>query len=758
MNPIGSVVVCDAQTPTGTYRRQTRLRPLVEDNVTNKPERNSNQIHGSWLDLTAKVIPEACGDSDLTAEHYMAESSKSSCFDDACTLALDSVTTAAESATTTGLHQFEETKHKVSDLNFPMQIRENEVHGDENGDQSKYSTREKLSSFREEQLNGNEGYTQLTNRKPQTPETMASVSGESCMLGTDSKSWLQLGLGIGRQKADLSNSTEERHTSRSITLVGDSRGSKKDQELLRLLPFQSEHSLVNKILPAFPSIHCPRAGSSSGGEADGNFLPMTFLTSGSKHERLLTDTTHESIGHVEGERSLEFLISAAKKGSEPQQRISYGSVPSQVDSASITPGLPRAYMHITGDRYPHDNRLRNVSSFLQPAACDENLGFVRSNALQQAYHIPASDGRINLSQSYSEHLQLRRAMNSRGGGLPMTPQENQSLLFRPQDLIHTLQSRPGSFVGQTDKIGTATGESDHSNIGRIQKNQIVSQEWQQLAKRIGTNMHFQSVIPGGTVPVGNSPFQYAIEEVEFMQQANYAAQNNRVPWSSKDFRVPSCNPLVQPTVVGSFTSTRDDPINAIKRSNLLPYSEYGASSKLPVSEQSYLVQPWHGPVSGSMYAPHTQRPAAHNAISAEKLKLTSCTRDQPGLWFMLQASDNPSRLLDFTLPQISKGYLRVKDEKVPVSYVKKYLANKLGLACESEVEIICKGQSLDSSLTLQHVRDTIWFPKASPDRTSNQEGDNISHDVPVDVNSFPKDAIMILTYQKKLISMSVKIS
>ncbi|KAL8519983.1 hypothetical protein ACS0TY_010787 [Phlomoides rotata] len=81
-------------------------------------------------------------------------------------------------------------------------------------------------------------------------------------------------------------------------------------------------------------------------------------------------------------------------------------------------------------------------------------------------------------------------------------------------------------------------------------------------------------------------------------------------------------------------------------------------------------------------------------------------RPHSGIWFMLQASQNQEK--EPLLPQISKSYLRIKDGKMTIRLVIKYLVSKLSLENESEIEIRCKGQRLLPFLTLQHVRDNIW--------------------------------------------------
>ncbi|KAI9398303.1 hypothetical protein POPTR_003G164800v4 [Populus trichocarpa] len=84
-------------------------------------------------------------------------------------------------------------------------------------------------------------------------------------------------------------------------------------------------------------------------------------------------------------------------------------------------------------------------------------------------------------------------------------------------------------------------------------------------------------------------------------------------------------------------------------------------------------------------------------------------RSHSGIWFMLQASQNQTK--EPFLPQISKSYLRIKDGRMTVRLLMKYLVNKLRLDSESEIEMTCRGQQLLPFLTLQHVRDNIWSPR-----------------------------------------------
>ncbi|KAH7293947.1 hypothetical protein KP509_28G049600 [Ceratopteris richardii] len=77
-----------------------------------------------------------------------------------------------------------------------------------------------------------------------------------------------------------------------------------------------------------------------------------------------------------------------------------------------------------------------------------------------------------------------------------------------------------------------------------------------------------------------------------------------------------------------------------------------------------------------------------------------------GFWFSLEAADN--QLGDNPLPQIPSRYLRIRDGKLPVSSVKKYLVKKLDLQSEAEVEIACRGQPVVPSLPLEKVKG-IWL-------------------------------------------------
>ncbi|CAM8950365.1 hypothetical protein QQ045_015812 [Rhodiola kirilowii] len=121
-------------------------------------------------------------------------------------------------------------------------------------------------------------------------------------------------------------------------------------------------------------------------------------------------------------------------------------------------------------------------------------------------------------------------------------------------------------------------------------------------------------------------------------------------------------------------------------------------------------------------------------------------RPNAGVWFMLQASQNQVR--QPYLPQIPKSYLRIKDGRMTVKLLMKYLVHKLGLESESEVELRCRGQELQPILTLQHVRDNIWCSRRDAPPTLLADSASSSTTLPSAVAA--DTHIMILHYARPI--------
>ncbi|XP_042476920.1 protein LAX PANICLE 2-like [Macadamia integrifolia] len=136
------------------------------------------------------------------------------------------------------------------------------------------------------------------------------------------------------------------------------------------------------------------------------------------------------------------------------------------------------------------------------------------------------------------------------------------------------------------------------------------------------------------------------------------------------------------------------------------------------------------PSSSMLPVPYFARPFQHSGLdlagpssSSDVRVIDAPPRPHSGVWFVLQASQNQAK--EPFLPQIPKTFLRIKDGRMTVRLLMKYLVNKLRLDSESEVEIRCRGQELQPFWTLQHVRDTIWRSRDAV--TLNPDSSAIDH-------------------------------
>lgn len=130
----------------------------------------------------------------------------------------------------------------------------------------------------------------------------------------------------------------------------------------------------------------------------------------------------------------------------------------------------------------------------------------------------------------------------------------------------------------------------------------------------------------------------------------------------------------------------------------------------------------------------------------QNARISKYRRREAGLWFILQVAHTQNR--ERFLPQIPKAYLRIKDGSMTILMVKKYLASKLGLHNESEIEISCKGQQVLPSVSLQYVRDVIWFSSLKLKQGSESAGRTMAEIA--NAPSFSNQRVMILNYQRSL--------
>ncbi|CAN1271242.1 E3 ubiquitin protein ligase DRIP2, partial [Linum perenne] len=108
------------------------------------------------------------------------------------------------------------------------------------------------------------------------------------------------------------------------------------------------------------------------------------------------------------------------------------------------------------------------------------------------------------------------------------------------------------------------------------------------------------------------------------------------------------------------------------------------------------------------------------------------------VWFSLVAT---TKNVDTSLPQIPACYLRIKDSKMLVSSIQKYIVKKLELSNENEVEIMCRGEPVVPTLQLQKLVD-LWF-------MNNATTKKVAAAAPA-VGSSAKEFVMVLSYCRKV--------
>ncbi|KAG7555101.1 hypothetical protein ISN44_As11g012830 [Arabidopsis suecica] len=164
----------------------------------------------------------------------------------------------------------------------------------------------------------------------------------------------------------------------------------------------------------------------------------------------------------------------------------------------------------------------------------------------------------------------------------------------------------------------------------------------------------------------------------------------------------------------------------------------------PSSSSASLMMPLMGPYFGrSSFQPQllgNDNPDVVAGPSSSFRVIDPPRRPHSGIWFLLQASQNQT--VEPFLPQIPKSYLRIKDGKMTVRLLMKYLVNKLRLEHESQVEIRCRGQELEPVLTLQHVRDAIW--------RGSRDNPSLSQNITLLPNSSTSDHLMVLHYGRTI--------
>ncbi|XP_049406409.1 E3 ubiquitin protein ligase DRIP2-like [Solanum stenotomum] len=108
------------------------------------------------------------------------------------------------------------------------------------------------------------------------------------------------------------------------------------------------------------------------------------------------------------------------------------------------------------------------------------------------------------------------------------------------------------------------------------------------------------------------------------------------------------------------------------------------------------------------------------------------------IWFTLVACDKQACSLP--LPQISSRYIKIKDVNKSSSYIKKYLAHKLSLQSEDEVEIHMLGMQIQPTFSLKNLAE-LWL------RVGPNSGKNLAK-----VGASAQEFVMVLNYSRAQLS------
>ncbi|KAL9364289.1 hypothetical protein Peur_042162 [Populus x canadensis] len=164
--------------------------------------------------------------------------------------------------------------------------------------------------------------------------------------------------------------------------------------------------------------------------------------------------------------------------------------------------------------------------------------------------------------------------------------------------------------------------------------------------------------------------------------------------------------------------------------------EHGDKSKLIGEESNSTSSPSGSLKPRRLQAMRQKREGFNIPAQAAVDANSKCDRRFSPIWLSLVASDEQEGVAP--LPQISSCYLRVKDGSLPVSHIKKYLVQKLGLVSEAEVEILLLGQPVASTLQLHNLVD--WWSQTA----------SASERIQTTVGSSAKDFVMVLSYGRKV--------
>ncbi|KAK3213441.1 hypothetical protein Dsin_018147 [Dipteronia sinensis] len=156
--------------------------------------------------------------------------------------------------------------------------------------------------------------------------------------------------------------------------------------------------------------------------------------------------------------------------------------------------------------------------------------------------------------------------------------------------------------------------------------------------------------------------------------------------------------------IGSKTSLLDKKNKSVTKTNKTKMMKRKASPFSVLKSDNRKIETGRSVQSGV----RRSFGAGRQCDQASPIKILPNKSFQP-VWFSLVASEEKTGI---ALPQIQKPYIRTMNGDLTLSFVNKYLVQKLNLKHESEVEVLCCGHLLIPNLTLKDLVD-IWVQATS---------------------------------------------
>ncbi|CAH2052971.1 unnamed protein product [Thlaspi arvense] len=188
-------------------------------------------------------------------------------------------------------------------------------------------------------------------------------------------------------------------------------------------------------------------------------------------------------------------------------------------------------------------------------------------------------------------------------------------------------------------------------------------------------------------------------------------------------------PNEMPVLVSSESDTEDVYGEKPKKNDVKNLESAASNSGKKKSSR----KKWKG--KGKVYSPPVLRSRGKRIVNgagtSQAALFTGPEKklDSNPVWFKVVAASNQNT--DVPLPQITPANLKVEYGNIPVSHVKKYIVEKLGLESEDEVEIWLREEPVCSSQILSHLRD--WWVQTTPmsERKSSMVGSSAAEFVMV---------------------------